>query len=59
MARNINTIIGLLVFTAVYIAAGKLGLSMAHLNASASPIWPPTGLALAANFGFESTLATI
>ncbi|HEY2824141.1 MAG TPA: MASE1 domain-containing protein [Gemmatimonadales bacterium] len=33
---------------AVYILAGKLGLSVAFLNASASAVWPPTGIALAA-----------
>jgi PAS domain S-box-containing protein len=30
-----------------YVCAGKLGLSLAFLNVSASPVWPPTGLALA------------
>ena len=48
MTRNATTLAALLVFTPFYIAAGKLGLSMAFLNASASPVWPPTGLALAA-----------
>lgn len=33
---------------AVYFAAGKLGLKLAFLNPSATPIWPPTGIALAA-----------
>lgn len=33
--------------TAVYVAAGRLGLSLAVVNESASPVWPPTGLALA------------
>jgi integral membrane sensor domain MASE1/CheY-like chemotaxis protein len=32
----------------VYFLAGKLGLSFAAINASASAIWPPTGIALAA-----------
>jgi PAS domain S-box-containing protein len=32
----------------VYFVAGKLGLKLAFLNQSASPIWPPTGIALAA-----------
>jgi len=32
----------------IYFASGKLGLSLAFLNASASAVWPPTGLALAA-----------
>jgi PAS domain S-box-containing protein len=31
----------------VYFLAGKFGLSLAFMNASASPIWPPTGIALA------------
>jgi signal transduction histidine kinase len=48
MTRNVTTFVALIVFTALYVGAGKLGLSMAFLNASASPIWPPTGLALAA-----------
>jgi integral membrane sensor domain MASE1 len=33
---------------ALYFAAGKLGLMLAYLHPSASPVWPPTGLALAA-----------
>jgi signal transduction histidine kinase/CheY-like chemotaxis protein len=41
--------IGLLaVLTAVYFAASKLGLSFATINTSASAVWPPTGIALAA-----------
>lgn len=32
---------------AVYYAAGKLGLQLAYLNPSATPIWPPTGIAIA------------
>ncbi len=55
MTRNATTFVALIVFTALYVVAGKLGLSMAFLNASASPIWPPTGLALAAMllFGYR------
>lgn len=34
--------------TVVYIGAAKLGLSMAFLHASVSPVWPPTGVAIAA-----------
>lgn len=33
---------------AVYFCAGKFGLSMALINASASAVWPPSGLAAAA-----------
>jgi integral membrane sensor domain MASE1 len=32
----------------VYVLAGKLGLSLASLHPAASPVWPPTGIALAA-----------
>jgi signal transduction histidine kinase len=38
----------LLGVTGVYLAAGKLGLSLALVHASASAVWPPTGIALAA-----------
>lgn len=34
--------------TVAYFLAGKLGLMMAFVNPSASPVWPPTGIALAA-----------
>jgi signal transduction histidine kinase len=34
--------------TAVYVAAGRLGLSLAIVHTSASAVWPPTGIALAA-----------
>jgi signal transduction histidine kinase/ActR/RegA family two-component response regulator len=32
----------------LYFVAGKLSLLVAYLNASASPVWPPIGIALAA-----------
>ena len=32
----------------VYVLAGKLGLAFAFLHASATPVWPPAGIALAA-----------
>src|SRR5213596_2217054 len=35
------------IVTIVYFIAGKLGLSLAFLHASASPVWPPAGIALA------------
>jgi len=34
--------------TGAYYIAGRYGLSLATVNSSASPVWPPTGLALAA-----------
>jgi diguanylate cyclase (GGDEF)-like protein/PAS domain S-box-containing protein len=33
---------------AVYFIAGKIGLALAFLNASATPVWAPTGIAIAA-----------
>jgi signal transduction histidine kinase/CheY-like chemotaxis protein len=39
-------IIGIL--AVIYFISGKLGLMLASLHASASPVWPPTGIALAA-----------
>ena len=32
----------------IYFVAGKLALQLAFVNASASPVWPPAGIALAA-----------
>ncbi len=39
---------GLLALACVYFVAAKLGLKLAFLHASATPVWPPTGIALAA-----------
>jgi signal transduction histidine kinase len=38
----------LLLLSAVYFAAAKLGLMLAIVHASATAVWPPTGIALAA-----------
>jgi signal transduction histidine kinase len=38
----------LVALTGVYFAAGKLGLSLAFAHPSASPVWPSSGIALAA-----------
>src|SRR3989441_8614695 len=37
----------ILIVAAVYFLAAKLGLALAFLNASVSPVWPPTGVAIA------------
>src|SRR3989441_561086 len=44
-ARSLATVAGV---AAVYFLAARFGLSLAFVNASASPVWPPTGIALAA-----------
>ena len=38
----------ILLLAGLYFCAGKLGLSWAHIHISVSPVWPPSGLALAA-----------
>ena len=47
-SRRFSTLPLVGVVTVLYFIAGKLGLKLAFLNASASPVWPPTGIALAA-----------
>src|SRR3989441_7270964 len=46
--RKIPTLPSIGVLTLIYFVAGKLGLQLAFLDASASPVWPPAGIALAA-----------
>jgi signal transduction histidine kinase/CheY-like chemotaxis protein/HPt (histidine-containing phosphotransfer) domain-containing protein len=50
--------IGVLVAVCViYIAAGKLGLSLAFVHKSATALWPPSGIALAAMLVFGPRIA--
>jgi diguanylate cyclase (GGDEF)-like protein len=43
--KNVATVAGLAV---VYFVAGKLGLQLAYVHASATAVWPCTGIAIAA-----------
>jgi signal transduction histidine kinase/CheY-like chemotaxis protein len=54
-SRLPRTILTAAILAAVYFLAGKLSLKLAFLHASASPVWPPAGIALAALlvFGFR------
>lgn len=45
IGKTIASIVGL---AAIYFVAAKLGLQLAFLNASATAVWPPTGIAIAA-----------
>src|SRR5712691_13550333 len=45
--RNLARVIAV---AGTYFLAAKLGLSLAFLNASVSPVWPPTGVAIALVF---------
>src|SRR5205085_4284532 len=47
-ARRLPTWVLVAALAAAYFVLGKLGLSLAVVNPSASAVWPPTGLALAA-----------
>lgn len=47
-SRLVGRLPELLLLVVVYFVAGKLGLAMAFVHASASAVWPPTGIALAA-----------
>jgi signal transduction histidine kinase/integral membrane sensor domain MASE1 len=48
MKRCLLLLASNLVLAAAYFASGRFGLSLAFANPSATPVWPPTGLALAA-----------
>jgi diguanylate cyclase (GGDEF)-like protein len=48
MSQRTKTLIPILLLTVIYFAGGKLGLRFATVNASATAIWPGTGIALAA-----------
>src|SRR5437660_4579082 len=46
--RRFSAVMVFATLTLVYFVAGKLGSRLAFLQASASPVWPPAGIALAA-----------
>ena len=46
--RLVKTFALFTILTVVYFISGKLGLRLAFANPSATAVWPPTGLALAA-----------
>ncbi|HLH27807.1 MAG TPA: MASE1 domain-containing protein, partial [Acidimicrobiales bacterium] len=46
--RRAGQILEPALLAAVYFVAAKLGLRMAFEHTSATPVWPPTGIALAA-----------
>jgi signal transduction histidine kinase len=47
-SRRFSTLPAIFVLAFIYFIAGKLGLRFASFHASASPVWPPVGIALAA-----------
>src|SRR5438874_1041071 len=54
--RRFSAVMVFATLTLVYFVAGKLGLKLAFLQASASPVWPPAGIALGALlvFGYRT-----
>src|SRR2546423_3635521 len=48
VSRRFSMVAAMAVLAVVYFITGKLGLQLAFLQASASPVWPPAGIALAA-----------
>src|SRR2546421_12792980 len=54
--RGISYAGGLVSIGVIYFALAKGGLALASIHPSATPIWPPTGLALAAGllWGYRS-----
>jgi signal transduction histidine kinase len=48
LLRRPQTLAAMAILMAIYVVAGKFGLSLAFINASASAVWPPAGIALAA-----------
>jgi signal transduction histidine kinase len=53
--RKIPTLLAISALTLVYLVAAKLSLHLAFVHKSASPVWPPVGIALAGLllFGFR------
>lgn len=47
MSRPVPLIARIILLALVYFAAAKLGLSLAALHSNVTPIWPPTGIAIA------------
>jgi integral membrane sensor domain MASE1 len=48
LSRCVTYLVIVAVLAAVYLIAAKLGLKLAFVHASATAVWPPTGIALAA-----------
>ncbi len=53
---NTRTIVAIPVVLVIYYLAGRFGLNLAIINPSASAIWPPTGISIAAFCIFGLTI---
>src|SRR5437899_11205465 len=45
---RVRYILALVLLAGIYFTAAKFGLSLASVHTNVSPIWPPTGIAIAA-----------
>src|SRR5438309_10931563 len=45
---RVRYILTLVLLAGIYFAAAKFGLSLASVHTNVSPVWPPTGIAIAA-----------
>jgi diguanylate cyclase (GGDEF)-like protein/PAS domain S-box-containing protein len=48
LKQSLSKLLVLVLLALLYFAAGRLGLMLAFVNPSATAVWPPTGIALAA-----------
>ena len=55
-AGSLSCLAGMGILATVYLAAARLGLSLAVMHPNVSLVWPPTGIALAALLLFGSRL---
>src|SRR6266446_8456881 len=55
-SRRFSTLPAFGILTVIYFIVGKLSLQLAFVHPSASPVWPPAGIALAALvvFGYRT-----
>src|SRR6185503_11038012 len=48
MKRHLLDAAAVLTLAAIYFVSGKIGLSLAFVNESATAVWPPSGISIAA-----------
>ena len=57
---QVNTVavylVKILILAVIYLLAARVGLKMAYVQANTSPVWPPTGIGLAALLIFDYRL---
>jgi len=54
--RRGRDVLALLILVIVYVVAARIGFRAAFVAEQVSPVWPPTGIAIAALLNFGSRL---